>query len=171
MQERIPPGLEDIRMMKRTDAELLYLDDIHAGQKFGSASHAVDEVQIKAFASQFDPQPFHLDEQAARNSMFGGLAASGWHTASITMRLLVTSGIPIAGGVIGAGCEISWPIPTRAGDILSVESEVLKVSASRSRPDRGIVTLRSKTHNQAGEVVQDMTSKLVIFRRPVPVVE
>jgi acyl dehydratase len=158
-------------MIKKTDDVLLYLDDVHVGQKFGSASHAVDEAQIKTFASQFDPQPFHLDEQAARNSMFGGLAASGWHTASITMRLLVTSGVPIAGGVIGAGCEINWPIPTHPGDILSVESEVLKVSVSRSRPDRGIVTLRSKTHNQTGEVVQDMTAKLVIFRRPVPIVE
>jgi acyl dehydratase len=157
--------------MRKTDGKPLYLDDVQAGQKFASASHAVDEAQIKAFASQFDPQPFHLDEQAARDSLFGGLAASGWHTASITMRLLVTSGIPIAGGVIGAGCEISWPLPTRPGDVLSVESEVLKVSASRSRPDRGIVTLRSKTHNQAGEVVQDMTAKLVVFRRPVPIVE
>ncbi|MFZ2161912.1 MAG: MaoC family dehydratase [Sideroxyarcus sp.] len=155
-------------MMKITGAEPLYLDDIHVGQKFGSASHAVDETQIKAFASQFDPQPFHLDEQAASNSLFGGLAASGWHTASITMRLLVTSGVPIAGGLVGAGCEISWPIPTRPGDVLSVESEVLKVSASRSRPDRGIVTLRSKTLNQAGEVVQEMTSRLVVFRRPAP---
>lgn len=155
-------------MKKIADAGLLYLDDVHVGQKFGSASHVVDETQIKAFASQFDPQPFHLDEQAASNSLFGGLAASGWHTASITMRLLVTSGIPIAGGLVGAGGEISWPIPTRPGDVLSVESEVLKVSASRSRPDRGIVTLRSKTLNQAGEVVQEMTSRLVVFRRPAP---
>jgi len=155
-------------MKKRTDAELLYLDDFQVGQKFASASHAMDAAQIKTFASQFDPQPFHLDEQAARDSLFGGLAASGWHTASITMRLLVTSGIPVAGGHIGAGCEISWPIPTRPGDVLSVESEVLKVSASRSRPDRGIVTIRSTTHNQAGEVVQVMTAKLVVFRRPDP---
>ena len=153
--------------MNRTDGVLLYLNDFQVGQKFDSASHVVDVAQIKAFASQFDPQPFHLDEQAASNSLFSGLAASGWHTASITMRLLVTSGVPIAGGLIGAGCEINWPIPTRPGDVLSVVSEVLKVSESRSRPDRGIVTLRSKTHNQAGEVVQEMTSKLVVFRRPV----
>jgi acyl dehydratase len=154
-------------MMGRTDEELLYLDDIQVGQKFGSDSHGVDEAQIKAFASQFDPQPFHLDEQAAHDSLFGGLAASGWHTAAITMRLIVTSGARFAGGVIGAGCEINWPVPTRPGDILSVESEVLDVSASRSRPDRGIVTVRNKTHNQAGEVVQVMTAKLVVFRRPV----
>lgn len=152
--------------MKRIDGELLYLDDIQVGQKFSSASHTVDKAQIKAFASQFDPQPFHLDEQAAGNSLFGGLAASGWHTASITMRLLVTSGIPVAGGLIGADCEISWPIPTRPGDVLTVESEVLKVSPSRSRPERGIVTIRSKTYNQAGEIVQEMTSKLVVSRRP-----
>jgi len=158
--------LEGIHTMSRTDSEQLYLDDFQVGQRFASASHALDEVQIKAFAGQFDPQPFHLDEQTASKSLFGGLAASGWHTASITMRLLVTSGMPVAGGVIGAGCEINWPIPTRPGDVLTVESEVLKVSPSRSRPDRGIVTIRSKTHNQAGEIVQEMTSKLVVFRRP-----
>jgi acyl dehydratase len=153
-------------MMEKTDGELVYLDDIQVGQKFGSTSHVVDGAQIKEFASQFDPQPFHLDEEAARDSLFGGLAASGWHTASITMRLLVTSGARFAGGVIGAGCEIRWPVPTRPGAVLSVESEVLEVSASRSRTDRGIVTIRSTTHNQAGEVVQVMTAKLVVFRRP-----
>jgi len=157
--------------MERTDGELLYLDDIQVGQKFGSASHVLDETQIKEFASQFDPQPFHLDEQAARDSLFGGLAASGWHTAAITMRLLVTSGAQFAGGAIGAGCEIRWPIPTRPGDVLSVGSEVLEVSASRSRSDRGIVTIHSKTYNQAGEVVQVITAKQVVFRRPAPEVE
>jgi acyl dehydratase len=141
----------------KTHREQFYLDDIQVGQKFGSDSHTLDEAQIKAFAAQFDPQPFHLDAEAA----------SGWHTASITMRLLVTSGAPMAGGVIGAGCEISWPIPTRPGDTLSVESEIQKIAASRSRPERGIVTILSKTHNQRGEVVQLMTAKLVVFRRPV----
>jgi len=153
-------------MIERTDGELLYLDDIQVGQKFGSDSYTVDEAQIKAFAGQFDPQPFHLDEQAARDSLFGGLAASGWHTAAITMRLIVTGDTRFAGGVIGAGGEISWPRPTRPGDVLSVESEVLQVSSSRSRPDRGIVTVRNKTLNQTGEVVQIMTGKLVVFRRP-----
>ena len=146
----------------------LYLEDIQVGQKFGSAGQAVDEAQIKAFATQFDPQPFHLDEQAARNSIFGGLAASGWHTAAITMRLMVDSGAPIAGGLVGVGCEISWPMPTRPGDILNVESEVLEVTASRSRADRGIVTIRTKTFNQRGEAVQIMTAKLIVFRRPAP---
>ena len=155
-------------MTNKTSRELLYLDDIQVGQRFSSASQAVDAAQIKAFAAQFDPQPFHLDEQAACNSIFAGLAASGWHTAAITMRLLVTSGAPIAGGLVGVGCEISWPIPTRPGDILNVETEILEVAASRSRPDRGIVTILSKTHNQHGDVVQIMTAKLVVFRRPAP---
>ncbi|BBE50530.1 hypothetical protein OYT1_ch0969 [Ferriphaselus amnicola] len=153
--------------MEGNDGDLLYLDDIQVGQKFGSANYTVDEAQIKAFASQFDPQPFHLDDHAARDTLFGGLAASGWHTAAITMRLIVTSSARFAGGIIGAGCEISWPIPTRPGDVLSVESEVLSVSASRSRSELGIVTIRNKTHNQVGEVVQVMTAKLVVSRRPV----
>jgi acyl dehydratase len=130
---------------------LYYLDDLRIGQRFSSGEHVLDATQIKAFAAQYDPQPFHLDEEAARGSLFGGLAASGWHTAAITMRLLVGGGAPIAGGVIGAGGEIAWPRPTRAGDVLRVESEVLEVTPSRSRPERGTVTLRSETRNQRGE--------------------
>src|SRR5688500_838849 len=91
----------------------LYFDDLHVGQRFTSASHPIDAEQIQAFARQFDPQPFHVDVEAAKDSFFQELVASGWHTAAITMRLLVTGGIPIAGGLIGAGCEISWPKPTR----------------------------------------------------------
>jgi acyl dehydratase len=144
----------------------LHLDDFHVGQRFGSGSHAIDEAQIKAFAGQFDPQPFHLDEAAAKGTLFGGLAASGWHTAAITMRLLVDGGAPVAGGIVGAGGEVSWPKPTRPGDILHVESEVMEVTPSRSRPDRGIVTIRSETRNQRGEVVQILTAKLVVPRRP-----
>src|SRR5208282_5163975 len=102
-----------------------YLEDLHVGQRFSSGVHAVDERQIKAFASAFDPQPFHLDDALARGSLFAGLAASGWHTAAITMRLLVDGGVPIAGGLIGAGAEIAWPNPARPGDMLRVESEVL----------------------------------------------
>ena len=147
---------------------LLYLDELRVGQRFISASHALDETQIKAFARQFDPQQFHLDETAARGSLFGGLAASGWHTAAITMRLLVGGGAPLAGGVLGAGGEISWPRPTRPGDVLRVESEILEVTPSRSRPERGMVTIRSETRNQRGEVVQILTAKLVVPRRPVP---
>jgi acyl dehydratase len=144
----------------------LYLEDLHVGERFASGTHAVDEVQIKAFAGQFDPQPFHLDDATAKHTMFAGLAASGWHTAAITMRLLVDGGAPIAGGVIGAGGEIAWPKPTRPGDILQVKSEILEVTPSRSRPDRGMVTVRSETFNQRGEIVQTLTAKLVVPRRP-----
>jgi acyl dehydratase len=152
--------------MSTTSREPLYLDDLYVGQKFGSDSHQLDAEQIKAFAAQFDPQPFHLDDVAARSTLFGGLAASGWHTAAITMRLMVTSGAPMAGGLIGAGCEINWPIPTRPGDTLRVESEIQKIAVSRTRPDRGIVTVRNTTFNQAGQVVQVMTAKQIVFRRP-----
>ncbi|HVW73614.1 MAG TPA: MaoC family dehydratase [Rhizomicrobium sp.] len=144
----------------------LYLEDFAVGQRFLSATHALDADQIKAFASQFDPQPFHTDEAAAGASFFHGLAASGWHTAAITMSLLVKSGMPIAGGLIGAGAEIAWPRPTRPGDVLQVESEVLAVTPSRSRPERGMITLKSETKNQKGEVVQVLTSKMLVWKRP-----
>ncbi|HEX5126206.1 MAG TPA: MaoC family dehydratase, partial [Rhodocyclaceae bacterium] len=138
----------------------------HGGDRFRSGEHALDALQIKAFAMAFDPQPFHLDEDAAKDSLFGGLAASGWHTAAITMRLMVTSGVPIAGGLIGAGGEISWPMPTRPGDVLHVDSEIIDIKPSRSRPDRGIATVRSETCNQHGQVVQVLMAKMVVFRRP-----
>lgn len=143
----------------------LFLEDLTPGQRFTSGTHLLDAAQIKAFAQQFDPQPFHLDEAAAQSSLFEGLAASGWHTAAITMRLQVESGLPISGGLIGAGGEINWPRPTRPGDILHVESEVLEVKPSRSRPARGMVTIRSETLNQRGEIVQTLTVKLVVPRR------
>jgi acyl dehydratase len=154
---------------KQDESASLYLEDLQPGQRFTSGAHTLDTAQIKAFAQQFDPQPFHLDEAAAQSSLFGGLAASGWHTAAITMRLQVESGLPISGGLIGAGGEIDWPRPTRPGDILHVESEVLEVTPSRSRPDRGMVTMRSETRNQRGEVVQTLTVKLVVPRRPAAV--
>jgi acyl dehydratase len=148
------------------DAEpRLYLEDLRVGQRFTSESHVVDESQIRAFATEFDPQPFHLDERAARASLFGGLAASGWHTAAITMRLLVEGGLPLEGGILGAGGEISWPKPTRPGDVLRVESEVLEIRPSRSRPDRGMATVRSDTRNQQDEVVQTLVARLVVPRR------
>ncbi|MGA7547074.1 MAG: MaoC family dehydratase [Methyloceanibacter sp.] len=145
--------------------DLLYLDDLRVGQRFTSKTRAVDEVQIKAFARQFDPQPFHLDDEAAKDSLFFGLVASGWHTAAITMRLLVETGLPLAGGIIGAGAEVSWPKPTRPGDVLQVESEVQEITPSRSRLDRGIATIRSITHNQRDEVVQVLVAKLIVPRR------
>ena len=144
----------------------LYLDDLQVGQRFTSDTHALDEAQVIAFASQFDPQPFHLDAAAAKGTLFGGLAASGWHTAAITMRLMVTGGVPIAGGLVGAGGDISWPRPTRPDDVLRVESEVLEITPSRSRPDRGMVKVRSETRNQRGEVVQVLEARLVVPRRP-----
>ncbi len=145
----------------------LYLDDLSVGQRFRSASHALDAAQITEFAGVFDPQPFHLDHEAAKDTLFGGLAASGWHTAAVTMRLLVGGGAPIAGGIIGSGGEITWPRPTRPGDVLTVESEVMAITPSRSRPDRGRVLMRSETRNQAGDVVQVLVSNLVVPRRPL----
>lgn len=142
----------------------VYLDDLAPGQRFSTQSHALAEAELTTFAAQFDPQPFHLDAQAARASVFGGLVASGWHTAAITMRLMVTSGISIAGGMVGLGGEISWPKPARAGDELHVEAEVLEVAPSR-RPDRGVATLRCETRNQRGESVQVFTVKLLVPRR------
>lgn len=146
-------------------AQRLYLEELSVGQRFTSGTHAVDAAQIKAFAAQFDPQPFHLDDDAAKGTLFAGLAASGWHTAAITMRLLVGSGLPIAGGIIGSGGEVAWPRPTRPGDILHVVSEVEEVTPSRSRPNRGMVRVRSETRNQRDEVVQVLISKLVVPRR------
>lgn len=144
----------------------LYFDDLHVGDTFQTATHTLDTEQIKGFARQYDPQPFHLDEAAARESLFGGLAASGWHTAAITMQLLVTSGPALANGIVGAGGEVEWKAPTRPGDVLRVESEVTALTPSRSRPDRGMVVLRSNTVNQRGEIVQTLTAKLVVGRRP-----
>jgi len=143
----------------------LYLENFTVGQRFLSETHCIDADQIKAFARQFDPQSFHLDEAAADTSFFQGLAASGWHTASVTMSLLVKSGMPIAGGLIGAGGELQWPRPTRPGDVLQVESEVLEIKPSRSRPERGMITVKSVTRNQNGEEVQVLTSRMLVWRR------
>jgi acyl dehydratase len=144
----------------------LYLEDLHVGQRFSSGTHALDEDQVIAFASQFDPQPFHLDAAAAGAMFFGGLVASGWHTAAITMRLLVLGGVPVARGLIGVGAELSWPRPTRPGDVLRVDSEVVEISPSRSRPDPGLVKVRSETRNQRDEVVQVLEARMIVPRRP-----
>ena len=143
----------------------LYLDDLYVCQRFTSGSHVLDETQIKRFAREFDPQPFHLDDAAAKPTLFGALAASGWHTAAVTMRLLVKNGLPIAGGIIGSGGELGWLKPARPGDTLSVESEIVEITPSRSRPDRGSVRVRSETRNQHGEVIQTFTARLVVPRR------
>jgi acyl dehydratase len=146
----------------------LHLEDLQPGQLHRSSGDPVSVTAegIKAFARQFDPQPFHLDEDAARDTIFRGLAASGWHTAAVTMRLLVEGGLPLAGGIIGAGVEeVRWPRPVRPGDQLRVESEVLEVRPSRSRPGQGLAKIRTTTLNQNGEPVQVMTSNLVVPRR------
>ncbi|MBK8175306.1 MAG: MaoC family dehydratase [Rhodospirillales bacterium] len=151
----------------RPDAGL-FLDDLRVGQRFVSGTVTLDESMIRTFAAAFDPQPFHLDDAAAKASLFGGLAASGWHTAALTMRLLVDGGVPLAGGIIGARGEIAWPRPTRPGDVLSVETEVLAITPSSSRSDRGTAIMRSETRNHHGEVVQSFTMTLVVPRRPSP---
>ncbi|WP_076997271.1 MaoC family dehydratase [Variovorax sp. KK3] len=144
----------------------LYLEDLSVGDRFTSGEHALDEAQIIEFAQRFDPQPFHLDPQAAKATLFQGLAASGWHTAAITMRLLVTSGVPLADGIIGSGGELQWPQPTRPDDVLHVESEVMEITPSRSKPDRGMVLMRCETKNQRGELLQRFSPRMVVFRRP-----
>jgi len=146
---------------------VFYFEDLHVGQQFESGTHAIDERQIMEFAQQFDPQPFHLDATAATDTIFGGLVASGWHTAAITMRLLVTSGLPIAGGLVGAAAEIAWPKPTRPGAILKVESEILELRPSRSRADSGVATIKSETRNQHGETLQVLVAKLIVPRRTI----
>jgi len=144
---------------------LLFLDDLHVGQKFSSSTYRMEESRIKSFAEEFDPQPFHLDHSAAQQTVFRGIAASGWHTAAATMRLMVTSGLPFAGGLVGLGGEIAWAQPTRPGDTLRVESEILAIRPSQSKPNQGVVTVRSTTLNQNGEPVQVLTSKILVFKR------
>lgn len=144
-----------------------YLEDFAVGQKFGSGRLLVDKERAKRFAAEFDPQPFHLDEVAARGSIFGGLAASGWHTAAMTMRLLVDGDLRPAGGIVGAGCdEFRWPRPVRPGDELHLESEVLEVRPSKSRPQQGLIKVRTTTLNQNDDPVQILVANLVVPRRP-----
>ena len=143
-----------------------YLEDFEMGQTFNSGRLKIDRERIKSFAAEFDPQPFHLDEDAARDTMFGGLAASGWHTAAITMKLLVESDLKPAGGIVGAGFdEFRWPLPVRPGDELHVESEILGVRPSKSRPEQGLIKVRTTTLNQNGEAVQVAVGNLVVPRR------
>jgi acyl dehydratase len=145
--------------------EKLYLEDLQVGQRFSSGTYLMEASRIKEFAAEFDPQPFHLDEAAARASVFQGLAASGWHTAAVAMRLLVTGGLPFANGIVGVGGEIAWPRPTRPGDTLRLESEIVEIVPSRSKPNQGIVTVRNTTLNQNGEPVYVFTAKTLVFKR------
>lgn len=145
----------------------LYYEDIAVGDVFETGKATVEAEAIKAFASQFDPQPFHLDESAARSSFFGGLVASGWHTAALSMRLLVGGDLQIVGGLIGLGVEeIRWPRPVHPGDVLRVESEVLAVRPSKSRSDRGIIRVRNTTRNQDDQPVMLQVVNMLVPRRP-----
>lgn len=144
-----------------------FLEDFAVGQTYGSGRLRVDKEGIKRFAAEFDPQPFHLDERASRNSIFRGLAASGWHTAAITMRLLVEGELRPAGGILGLGFdEFRWPQAVRPGDELRVESQVLEVRPSKSRSDQGLIKVRTTTLNQNGEAVQVTVGNLLVLRRP-----
>ena len=143
-----------------------YLEDFKIGQIFDAGPLQVTEDSIKRFATEFDPQPFHLDARAATDSLFGGLAASGWHTAAMTMRLLVDSDLKPAGGIIGLGFEeVRWPAPVRPGDELRMECEVLEVRDSRSRPMQGFIKIRTTTLNQNNTPVQIAVGNLLVPRR------
>lgn len=144
-----------------------YLEDFKVGDRFAGGSFEVTEEAIVAYARQFDPQAFHLDRTAAKESLFGELVASGWHTASLTMKLTVERGINPVNGVIGMGVEqLNWPRPVRPGDRLSIRDEVLEVRPSKSKPDRGVLRVRMETLNQNDEVVQSFVANLIVLRRP-----
>jgi acyl dehydratase len=143
-----------------------YFEDLAAGQTFGSPTLRVDAEAITRFAAEFDPQPFHLDEAAAAATMFKGLAASGWHTAALTMRLCLASDFRPAGGILGIGGELTWLKPVRPGDELRVEMEVVETRESRSRPGHGVVKVRIATLNQHGDTVQTFAPTIFVERRP-----
>ena len=142
----------------------LYFDDLHVGDTFTSERHRVTAEDIKRFAREFDPQPFHVDDETARPTLFGGLAASGWHTAAITMRLLIAS-VPLADGIVGISIKLDWKTPTRPEDLLRVTSEVVELTPSRSRPDRGTAVVRTTTLNERGDAVQAAMATLLVSRR------
>ncbi len=145
----------------------LYLEDVKAGDRFCSDVYALTEAAIVAFAREFDPQPFHLEHAAADASVFGGLAASGWHTAAIAMRLMMTGPMRFAGGAVGLGVdELRWPSAVRPGDSVQVETELLDVRASQSKPQHGIIRLRNVMTNQRGEVVLSYIANALVQRRP-----
>ncbi len=147
-------------------ADPLFFEDLTPGRRFVTGARTLDASAIISFAHEYDPQPFHVDETAAASTFFGGLVASGWYTASVSMRLLVDGEFRPAGGIIGAGIdEFRWPAPVRPGDTLHVESEVLEARPSKSRPEIGIVRVRHTTRNQRGEAVQDFIANHVVQRR------
>ena len=145
-----------------------YFEDFTVGEVHRPSGRVrVEKDEIIAFAKKFDPQPFHLDEEAARHSIFGRLVASGWHTAALTMSLIAGSEYRAVSGTIGLGFDgMRWPIPVLPGDVLRIESEVLEVRPSKSRPDRGLLKLRTRTLNQDGQVVQELIANAMVPRRP-----
>ncbi len=149
-------------------SDLVYFEDLQVGQRFTSEPVTVTAEDIKAFARQFDPQPFHLDEAAGEASFFKGFAASGWHTAALAMRAMVGSGPKLAAGWIGAGGDIAWKQPVYAGDTLTLRGEFLELKPSRSRPERGLAIVRCETFNQRDELVQALTANVLVWRRPGP---
>ena len=149
------------------DDKGISLEDLAPGQIYRTGSFLMTAEAIKAFAREFDPQYFHVDEDAARDSLFGALAASGWHTAAVTMKLLVSGPLQLQGGHIGARLEeLRWPRPVLAGDELHVETEVLEMRPSESRPEHGWARVRTSTFNQRNEVVQTSVGNLIMRRRP-----
>jgi acyl dehydratase len=148
-------------------ADVLYVEDLTPGQTFKTGRRTLDAAAIKAFAREYDPQPFHTDEDAAKSTFFGELVASGWHTMGVTMRLIVEGEFRPAGGVIGGGVdEFRWPKPVKPGDTLTVVSEILEARPSKSRPEIGVARVRHVTYNQAGDVVQSLIANHVIQSRP-----
>ena len=153
--------------MNNSPVRELYLEDLHIGDRFGSDTIEVTKESIFDFARQFDPQPFHLEIEAAEKSIFGDLTASGWHTAAMSMRLFVTGEFKPVGGSIGLAVdELRWPQPVRPGDVLQLETEILDVRKSRSKPDRGIIRIRNVTTNQRGEIVQTFLAFVMVRRMP-----
>ncbi|HXM33261.1 MAG TPA: MaoC family dehydratase [Chthoniobacterales bacterium] len=143
-----------------------YLEDLHVGARFESDAFHVTEDDIIAFARAFDPQPFHLGAEAAKQSVFRDLVASGWHTAAMTMKLFVTGGLRLVGGSVGLGVDdLRWPRPVRPGDTLRLQTEIMEIRPSRSKPDRGIIRIRNTTTNQNGEVVQTFFASVLVRRR------
>jgi acyl dehydratase len=143
-----------------------YLEDLKIGDRFASAPYIVTEAAIIDFAREFDPQPFHLDAERGKESVLEGLAASGWHTAAITMRLFVTSGLNFAGGSIGLGVdELRWSAPVRPGDTLRLEMEIVEARPSKSMPSKGIVRILNVMKNQNDEIVETLLATVLILRR------
>lgn len=144
---------------------MLYLEDLKVGDRFISRDYEMTLEEITQFAQLYDPQPFHLDEKSAqKHPVFQGLAASGWHTSAVVMRLW-TECFQVAGGLIGSETSLRWPRPTRVGDLVHVEVEIACITPSKSKPDRGIVSYITQALNQHGDVLLISTTKILVFKR------